>query len=137
MRRQHSAECRAVDPREVDLGHEQEGDHQRTRRQKHVKSGDVHDDRREQRQRERDEAVREEQHAGGHLGGLQQWEEIGRSGESAQERQRCLRQRGLRQEVEEAVQAEHEKGETEQDPGRAREDVTDGVHRRLLGSPSS
>ena len=113
--RQHAAERRAVGPREVGLGDEQESHHHGARREEDVERDDVHDDRREDHERERHEAIREEHHACGHLGRLEQREEVARTGEPAEERQGACRHRRLRQKVQEAVQAEHEEDEAEED----------------------
>jgi hypothetical protein len=91
-----------------------------------VEGEDVDDDRREQEQRERNEATGEQQDAGDDLGALDQGEHVAGGRERAHEGGRALAEGGHRQEVKEAVEAEHEKDEAEEDAG----DRGDASHAR-------
>ena len=78
---------------------------------------DVHDDGREQRERERREAVREQERAGDRLGRFDQREHVAGGGEGAEELASGPGVRRNRQEAEEAVEAEDEEEQAEQRAG--------------------
>ena len=86
-----------------------------------MEEDDVHDDRREESERERDEASAEQERAGDHLDPLHDGEEVTGSDQRADEVRGRPRHRRLRDEVEEAVQPEHEEDQAEEGADDERE----------------
>src|SRR5580658_5329233 len=93
-----------------------------------MEEDDVDDVRRDDRQGQRYEAIREEQRAADHLDALDEREHVAGRGQRAHECHGLFGRRGRRKELQEAVQAEYEEDQTEEEPGRRSSKTGDRVH---------
>ena len=93
-----------------------------------MEGGDVHDDGCQQGERERDQDARQKQRAGDNLRDLEQRKEVARRRQAADEGAGARRHRRCGQEVQQAVQAEDDEDEAEEQAGSGGELASDGVH---------